>query len=471
MTVKKLILFLGLICGSVSYAAIIDGFAPDFIGKEVIMYTYSDYITLTKVKIGEGTVSPTDSSFKMEYNVKQTIKAIIEIGNTEAEIYLSPETDYQIFYKKKENSPTAFAKQKASTFFKNLDTSDINYKVLVYHNWLDEFLYVHQNDIVKHGLAPYVDTFKLYAYNAYADEKNTYFVNYVRYHIAQLERSKISSQSKKAKYVSYLQYVEPFPVYPYNDQYMSFIKSYYSNDFKSFHTQFQAEIILAIDASSPSRLMSVMHRDPLYKKDELRELMMVNMLGNAYYKRQYSRTNIQTMLDSVMRYAKFQENGIAAKNMLTYLTKIEAGYPAPTISLIDNHGDAIDWGKYKDKFIYVSFFTTWSPEAVKEMKLMEDLYLRYSDYIEFVSFCVDKDSTAFKRFLTENQSITWPIIYLGEEHQVTKDFNVLTAPYYILIDQEGYIAMAPAKGPAPDGVYETIDKTFRYIRSQLREQN
>ena len=336
-----------------------------------------------------------------------------------------------------------------------------------YNNWFDEYLYIHSVDIMKHSMAPYIDTFKTYVYDVYGQDTNGYFINYVRYNLALLERTKVRSKMRKTKYDTYQEYVQPYPVYPYNDQYMSFIGSFYSNDFNSFRTQIKSDIAMAIFNSSPSRLMTAMHRDPFYEKDELRELLMVNMLGNAYYIRQYDRVKIQTMLDSVSRYAKFQENGIAAKNMLKYLTKIETGYPAPSISMVDDAENIISWDKYKGKFIYVNFFATWNNEAVKEMKLMADLYAKYDKYVEFVSFCIDKDSTTYNQFVQENQNLTWPILYLGENHQITKDFNVLTSPYYLLIDQEGFIAQTPAKSPSPDGVYETVDKTFSYIKREM----
>jgi len=448
-------------------SATIEGFAPAFVGQEISLYTYSDYLTLTKVKIGSSQVNSIDSTFTIKFEVKQIIKAFFEVGNTEAELYLAPETDYKLYYKLRDNTPTSFAKQKASTFFVGLDTADINYKILRYENWFDEYIYLHQLDIARHGFSPYIDTFKIYAYQAYASEQNGYFNNFIRYHIANLERTKDHSKYMKSKMAFYEEYIEPFPIYPYNDQYMVFMKSLYSNDVNSFHTQVKAEIILAFDYASPSRLMKAMGKDPMFKKPELRELMMVNMLGNAYYLRQFNRSNIQVMLDSVSRYAKFQENGVAAKNMLSYLTKVEAGYPAPEISLIDQHGETVSWGKYKGKFIYISFFTTWSADAVNEMKLMEELHLKFGDYVEFVSFCTDKDTTAFKTFLKNNQNLTWSIVYVGDNHPMVKEFKVLSSPHYVLIDNEGFIALSPAKGPSPDGEYNTIERTFYFIKKEM----
>ena len=464
---RKLIIFLSLVVTGHVYSAVIEGFAPGFVGKAVTVTTYTDYLTMTRVKIGEGEVNPKDSVFKIELDVKQTIKAFIEIGNTEAELYLAPDKDYRIFYKANDDAPVTFARQKASTYFVGLDTSDINYKILRYNNWFDEYLYVNSARVKKHGFAPYIDTFKLYAYKAYAYETDPYFVNYIRFNIANLELTKEHTKYMRSKISLYREYIEPYPAYPYHDEYMSFIKSFYVNDINSFHTQVKSDIILAFDDASPTRLMTAMQRDPLFQNEELRQLIMVDMLGNAYYKRQFSRQHIKIMLDSVSRFSKYRENGIAAKQMIDYVTKIEVGYPAPELSLVDNHDEVISWSMYKGKFIYIHFFTTWNPDALKEVKLMEDLYDKFSDYIEFVSFCMDKDSSAYLNFVNEHQNISWPVIYVGEEHQIIQDFEVSSTPYYLLLDQEGFIAMSPARGPSPDGSYETIERTFYFIKARM----
>ena len=101
MILKKLFIGLCLLIGVVGRSTVIIGFAPDFLGETASLYIYNDYLTLTKSKISESKVSFKDSTFTLEYEVKQVLRAIIQIGNTEAEVYLSPDTDYNLFYKKK----------------------------------------------------------------------------------------------------------------------------------------------------------------------------------------------------------------------------------------------------------------------------------------------------------------------------------------------------------------------------------
>ncbi|MFD1553571.1 hypothetical protein DNU06_07800 [Putridiphycobacter roseus] len=466
MIKKTSFLLLLLALNTWCFSAVIHGFAPDFKGKMISMYTYSDYLTLSKVKIGEAMVDPGNGTFELSFDTKQIIKVLLAAGNTNAEIYLGPDTDYELYYKLAEDTPISFATQKATTYFKNLDSTDINYKVLKFNNWFDEFIYVKRNEIMRFGMSPQIDTFKLYAYNAYANEKDAFFNNYVRYFIANLEQLKVSSKYRKTKMAYYLEYIKPFPVSAFDDQYMAFIKGFYSNDLNSFSKQIESDIVLAILHQSPSRLMRAMHRDPYFEKDEIRELMMVNMLGNAYYKRQYNRNNIQVMLDSIVKFAKFKSSGLAAQNIIGELTKAESGYPAPEF-VVSFEGKELKLTEMKDKFVYMSFFATWNPISMNDLTLMQDLYVKYSEYVTFISFCTDKDKATFDAFLLENPGYDWPIVYLGEEADIIKDFKVASIPYYILIDQEGIIARSPAGSPSPDGLYKTIEDTFKYIKTQM----
>lgn len=463
---KILHILIFLVLGFTANATIINGFAPDFIGKKVMMYTYSDYLTLTKVKLGEGVVRAEDSSFTLESDVKQEIKVLIEIENTNAELYLGPNETYEIYYKQPARYASSFATQKAEMYFKNLDTTDINFKILEYQNWFDEYLYVNQNNILSKGIAPYIDTFKRFAYEAYAKEKNGYFVNFVRYNIASLEKLKVSAKYRKPKSAIYQEYIQPFPVYSFNDQYMAYIKGFYGNDFSQFANQIQSDISIAIYNASPSRLSIAMRRDPFFEKDEIRELMMVNMLGNAYYTGQYDTQNLKVMLDSISKFAKFTSSGLAANNILKEVTKVAPGYPAPNF-YFETNTDTISLSNYKDKFVYVNFFANWNTTSVKEMKLLEELVPRYSDYVEFLSFCVDEDKAEFDAFMAKYPTINWTVIYVGKNHSILKDYQAVTVPYYVLIDQSGFISSAPALSPSPDGTDRKIEDTFKFIKTEM----
>jgi len=449
--------------------AVITGYAPEFVGKKVTLYSYADYLTETRVVIGESEVG-IDSLFTIENTTRQTIKAILEISNTEAELYLQEKGSYNIEYYKPKNQATSFVNQNVQVVFYGLDSTDINYRILEYNNWFDTYIYYNQNQIKQIGFLSVLDTFKVYVYDHYKNVNNFYFINYVRYNIANMEMSKVNRENKNSKQQAYMEYIRPYPVYSRNDQYMEFIKGYYAKDFESFSPHMKSSVYLALDNASPTRLMHALGKDPLLEDTELRELVMVNMLGNSYYKRGYDRSSLITVLDSVRVFSKFKTNAVAAKNMLVYLTKLESGYPAPEINIEIGVNEFLNWGNFKGRYIYVNFFASWNQTSLNEMKVIKDLELKYGEDIEFVSFCTDETKSEFDVYIKNNPDFNWNIVYLGKDHELLERFNVKTIPTYFLIDQKGFLAQSDAKSPSPNGVYDSIDRTFFDINKRLHQK-
>jgi hypothetical protein len=53
---------------------------------------------------------------------------------------------------------------------------------------------------------------------------------------------------------------------------------------------------------------------------------------------------------------------------------------------------------------------------------------------------------------------------LSESNPLWESYSIEAYPQYTLIDAFGYIVASPALSPKPNGQYETIDKTFFYIK-------
>ena len=103
---------------------------------------------------------------------------------------------------------------------------------------------------------------------------------------------------------------------------------------------------------------------------EIRELIMIDKLGKAFYSEPHFRGNILTILDSVSRFAVYKHSAVVARNVINYVTSIEPGFPAPQISLTASDGSLITWRKYRGKFVYVNFFETWHEKSLAEMKII-----------------------------------------------------------------------------------------------------
>ncbi len=444
----------------------LNGYAPAFIGEKVTLYAYQDYLTMNRIVMGEGVVSEKDSMFHINYKTNSTIKGIVEIDHTEGSLYLTPGKDYTVYF-----SPSleivGSANAETNLYFSDLDTLDVNYLILQYHEWFDVFVTYHAKDIRAGGFLACLDTFKTYATAAYEKIDNPYFITYVRYDLAEMEQTSGGNRRSEKRLETYLTYIDPFPVYYENDRYMKFIRAFYDKEFREYLPVTEELIWNAINESSPTLLMQALKSDIFLAKPELRELVMIDKLGKAFYREVEFQPNILTILDSVSAHSTSPSNAAMARNVMNYITNLESGYPAPPL-MIKREGDhAVTWSTYQGKFVYLNFFATWNELALNDMEIISKLVAQYDEDIAFVSVCTDADSTSFNAFMKAHPNYTWDIFYIGESNQMSNSFKVTTVPAYFLVDQDGFIFSAPALAPSPNGKYESIDKTLFEIKKAL----
>lgn len=463
-----LLIFISL-CGQVR-ATTIKGFAPEFVGQKVELFTYQDYITMTRVKLGEALVSETDSIFEIDVQVGTTIKGLIQIGKTEATFYLAPKSSYEIYFPKAKSQAISFQNLKTEVMFYGLDSLDVNYRILQYNQWFDSYIAYHEKDIARGQFLAYLDTFKIYAADAYADVKDEFFLTYVRYNIAEMEQTFGGNSKSSRRLNTFINFIEPFPVYYDNDQYMSFFRGFYSKSFDDYVPDVEAEINMAIYHASPTRLMSALKKDVFLSSPEIRETVMIDQLGKQFYIRNDQKRSILIMLDSLSKFASTQVNATTAKNVKGYLTSLEPGFPAPPINFTKaDSSDVLTWKSFRGKFVYINFFETWNDQAKTDMEIIKGLTKKYGEYVSFISICTDEKESSFSEYVNNHKDYDWDIFYEGQSSQLKTDFRVKIVPSYYLIDQSGFIAISPAPGPSPDGEYESIDKTFFYIKKALTE--
>lgn len=445
------------------------GFAPSFVGKKVELYAYQDFITMTKIKLAEGIVSPADSVFHLPVKTGATFKGLIQIEKTEASLYIAPNTSYDVYFPQAEDQAISFINRRTDLMFFGLDTTDINYRILQYNQWFDSYVAYHEIEIARGQFLTYLDTFMIYAEDAYKNVEDEYFITYVRYNIGEMQQTFGGNSRSSKRLQTFLGFIEPFPVYFENDQYMKFFKGFYSQGFEDFPPTIEAEINLAILNASPTRLMAALKQDLFLSNPEIREVVMIDQLGKQFYKRNDQKRPILIMLDSISNHAVYSQNATIARNVQKYLTSLEPGFPAPMIQLADRiHPDKqITWRTYEGKFVYFNFFETWNDQAKADMRIIADMKKKYGDYVSFLSVCTDKNEDDFRLYMAEHPEFDWDIVYIGAGSPLKSDYRVQVVPSYFLIDQSGFIAIAPAPTPSPDGEYESIDKTFFFIKKAL----
>lgn len=481
------VLFIFFSLSSLGQTSIV-GFAPEFLGKEAKVYLVEDFITNKRKLVGSSIVESKDSSFHIEFENKEINKAVVEIENIIGYLYVDTNRTYEIIFQPKSKNPKRLTENVIVLSFLNLPETDINYKILAFDMWVDDFLFKHyykskiniavvRNDSLEDERATIdffseLDTFKLYVDEYYKEEHDIFFLNYIKYSIAQLDNLHHSKMSNNEGIKRFETYLKNVPVYYNNEKYMNYFQFFFSEYFSTLPRENEEDIIRAIHSRSPRELWKAMAFDYRLKNPQHRELLMILALGESYYSMPYEQGDIITILDSLTQIARVPQNKVIAKNILNEITSLLPGYPAPIIPLQGKNGKPKTWYNYEGIHIYVSFFETWCTECIKEMRIIKSLSDRYEGAVKFVSICTDSDPKAYAAFRKNFPEFDWDFYHIqGNKNEVLSKFKVKDLPTYFLLDQDGFIVQAPAQAPVPDGEYETIESTFEEIVKALKYQN
>jgi septin family protein len=203
---------------------------------------------------------------------------------------------------------------------------------------------------------------------------------------------------------------------------------------------------------------------------KLREYVMIKLLSEVYYQKEYPQTTILTILDSVARFGGFKENKLIANNIYERLTDLAIGAHAPEFMIVDN-GKVVDLKQFEGKHLYLFFVDPTSQEQRKQLDLLIPIYNKYYKAVNFLMVIKNERIITDQELMTFKNAYPWESIAVNANNELFKSYKVAVTPSYNLIDAAGYLVAAPALGPLPNGQYETIDKTFFAIQKVIDSQN
>ena len=451
----------------------INGFAPEYVGKSVDIFQIEDYLSMKESKLGSGTVQA-DSTFSITFFADKTQKVRVRSNNNESLMYIQPSSTYHVFLPEKDKySPYRPAGNAVELTFYGLDSTDINYKILQFNRWSDNFMATEFKGI---RLNPAVynqkmDSFKMIAQNYYIADTGKYIYDYVKFSIASLDN--VPQVANRNRYEKYDFYLRNYPVKYENDAYMEYFTSFYNKLIPRLSMEANNRVYLGVLKGSPTLVMRALGLEyTLENNRRIRELVMIQALSEMYFSDDFPQTNIITILDSVANHAMFEANKPIARNMIERLTDVVPGGKAPNFALTNTTGELKSLNDFKKKHLYIHFFDPSSSKNKIEIPLLVSLYGTYNNDIQFITVCPkSKWNEQSKEVLDD---IPWQTVVVEDSNPVFKNYKIETYPNYVFIDPYSYVIAAPALGPQPNGNYETIDKSFfgvQKINKQMRGEN
>jgi hypothetical protein len=441
----------------------IKGFAPAYIGQKLEAFEIKDYLSDMENKLSSCEVKA-DSTFELTFPIKETSKIVLRSRQNKAFLYVDPKGEYTIFLPEKDPySPVLKSGNLVEVTFKTLPSTDINYKILSFQRWQDEYVsrFYNLKSVKPVEFAQKLDTFKLYVEKAYQNDTNLYFMNFVRFSIAQLDE--IEFAASRNRYEKYDFYLKKSPVFYHNDAYMEYVQMFYRNMIPRLSSQTNNQVYQAVLKASPTAVMKALGTEYTLGNVQLRELICIQSLSEQFFKDDFPQTNILTILDSIANRALFKEHRMIARNVIIRLTQLVPGGKVPNFTFTDTAGEIRTNLSFKGKHLYLHFYDPTSVQNKKEIPLLLALYQKYSKSIEFVTLVHNPNNE------TLNEKLPWPVYYSSQNQDLLKTFQVSVFPHYTLIDGFGYLVSSPALGPTPNAQYENIEKILFSIQKKREE--
>lgn len=446
----------------------IKGFAPAYVGQEIEAYRVIDYISDMQEKIASTTVE-SDSSFTLYLASDITQKVIIKSKNNTGFLFVQPEAKYSILFPEKDKyTPYRPEGNQVEVSFYNLDSTDINYKMLGFQRWTDYFLgnnyHLKSADPMK--FSKKLDGFKARVENAYKKDSSSYFKTHVRFIIAGMDN--IPNAAERNRYEKHDFYLKHTPIQYHNEAYMVYVKDFYQKMMPRLSSETNQAVYDGIIQSSPTMIMKALGTEYTLVRLGLRELVMITALTEVYHSDDFPQTNIISILDSLSFRTIMSENSKIAQNLKLRITELVPGGKAPNFALVNKGKETKTLQSFQEKFLYLHFFDPESEDGTKELPLLIDIYSRFKNEIQFLTIIRERDLSEDATEIMN--SIPWDNYRLNDSHKVWESYNIKSLSQYTLIDAAGYIVSSPALGPTPNGEYETIDKTFFYVQKGMNKE-
>jgi peroxiredoxin len=455
---------------------VIKGKVKSFNGQEITVYTYSDYITQNQKKIGFTNIK-SDGTFNFQFDTKNVIKVIIKIEDKTTWFFTQPGKVYNInlSYDEKLNKGRIYDKL-LSLKFNFPAPNELNQQIKKFNINYDNF--IEENTILfkkrDRSVEPKIKAFKQKMLKSFENSQTQFINDYITYSVASMQNAidvsyniyTSGKNSEDTKANLYLEYLNNKKVLYYNPEYMTFFKDFFKGEFKKLTLQKTEGIDISKsinDNPSYSQLSATLGKYPFLTNDEFKNLFLLNGLKEIYGGKYFNKKNILKILNNIQQTSKYPEHKIIAGNIIKRLTlkELNKGSKAPIFTLKNAEGDLVNMNKFKGKHIYLTFWTTWSIPALKEMKIMQVLHKKYKGKIQFVSICADNEYSKMTDFLKENPNYKWTFLHIGEDKHLTQKYKVRTFPTYFLIDKNGLIVKAPAGRPGGTAERATEDNIER----------
>ena len=459
---NTIIILLTLLSHSVFAEVIINGYC-DFPKATISLYEIEDYITKTEKKISETEVDD-KGNFRLIFSSNDIKKIILRVNSNFTWMYIQPNSTYFIDIPKDGQITQFITNNEIEMVFFRLASDDINYKILGFEAWMDNYLsdiYI-LKDKQPGEFVQKIAAFKKEVNDVYSKDTSLFFSSYLKYSIG-LTIDNINFISAPSEADKFEFYIKDSPILINNNKYIEYLYSFYENYYYKLDQNLRAQLNTSIRKYDLENCLQTLKKDPYIQTEELAELILLMMINQSAFSQEISKN----ILNKIYEKSINENYSTIAKNLLLKADEINIGDIFPNLVLDKKSQFTLQM--LKGKPIYIHCFDPKNQKSITEISALLKLNEKYEKYINIISV-YSKPKEDFSMSEQRNLNlIKWKKFELEPSENSWKILNIPSFPYYLFLDKDLVLLASPALSPSPNGSYETIERSFYDIKRKIEQ--
>ena len=459
---NTIIILLTLLSHSVFAEVIINGYC-DFPKATISLFEIEDYITKTEKKISETEVDD-KGNFRLIFSSNDIKKIILRVNSNFTWMYIQPNSTYFIDIPKDGQITQFITNNEIEMVFFRLASDDINYKILGFEAWMDNYLsdiYI-LKDKQPGEFVQKIAAFKKEVNDVYSKDTSLFFSSYLKYSIG-LTIDNINFISAPSEADKFEFYIKDSPILINNNKYIEYLYSFYENYYYKLDQNLRAQLNTSIRKYDLENCLQTLKKDPYIQTEELAELILLMMINQSAFSQEISKN----ILNKIYEKSINENYSTIAKNLLLKADEINIGDIFPNLVLDKKSQFTLQM--LKGKPIYIHCFDPKNQKSITEISALLKLNEKYEKYINIISV-YSKPKEDFSMSEQRNLNlIKWKKFELEPSENSWKILNIPSFPYYLFLDKDLVLLASPAISPSPNGSYETIERSFYDIKRKIEQ--
>jgi hypothetical protein len=446
-TVKKgILLFLCSLGFIKTYPAIIEGFAPDYAGRVLVFYTYSDPVLKNKNEALRLVIDD-KGNFRQEVKTDVTLFCLSDFDIYKMMMMVTPESSLKIKLPPLRKKTLVESK---NPYFKPValwiqvigakddEINNLVSKLELRYNQLTNRYF---NQLYYRNSTDYLDSVKVALESEFLIYNQPLLKRQVGLKLKILESEINPAGNLKIFKGIFL------PDYDItNPAFIDLFDMVFANKLTDEANSIKAGDLKKAISSGNLVLIKNFFREKYNLDANVADYVILKILHDAYYSRQFSEKTIVTMLDDKLFVdnadKKIREIAAGVKQKLLFLSP---GSIAPVICLEDLSEQPQCSDKLKEN-TYVLFADTEMKVCQEHLKYLSTIASKFKSPFGIYIVIKNSDIKTIKKFFSENEI---PGIKVIEDldNRFAGEYKVRSYPSAFLLDGNHKVLLAPAKNP------------------------